>query len=348
MKNKFYQNAKKAILLGLNAIILSGCYHHPKSTETNDSKTVLVTATPDSFTQLKVVQQLLTKQFTNPEHKQQYLFDQNRLNATQLSELKYSLAFFDLFLKKEAINNNFEFLVTRQNAADFIHHTITKNWFWYLKNIHLMLFAYNPFYRDKKTVRTGRSNPKHDEQLFNDASTHNANLMRRLANNQIVDSFVFDVPWLTQDIYQTKQVSYLVYPDHWYMRMYWLQKADQTYDVMVWPDLYQLVGSADFNIDDPQTVKTFWSDFETRFFMQRMQFADDYFDYLQGWENDLDQSRLTQLQTQAYTRYNDTNFYANIFDGYFYDVNMQVINDINQTTLKVMRYSLKGNYVDAN
>ncbi|VEU76314.1 aromatic motif membrane protein [Mycoplasmopsis columboralis] len=125
---------KKWLLLSSSIIpfVLVSCTQTPKKdTPTNENTNVLDALNSYLFTNDKTTQK-------------QYYLEQNAISKNLFLELNYALYWFPLYYISSQ-NRNDSFANLTLSSKKIIENALTKNWYWFLKNITRFEFVLNPY-----------------------------------------------------------------------------------------------------------------------------------------------------------------------------------------------------------
>ncbi|MDQ0513938.1 aromatic cluster surface protein [Mycoplasmoides fastidiosum] len=324
----------------------------------------------------------LLDQFLNSaQAKEEYLFQQNNINFTQLWNLKYSLVWYNPILSWSRHNDNLSF--TRFETGKSIFENLTINWWWYLFNINHLNFSFNPY-------GSGFANYPEEKNDFLDLKKFFASTSFRLSTNKIQQIYKVDLITLREDLYKTKSVFYLQYQNNYFVKIYRLVDSSGVIRFIVWPDLYYL--------NNPEDPQTFWKEFEQKVQQLRMKKINNYISETDIDEELADEYQMSQLiniklqssqftknlfqiyrqqniqqvpvpntsttditqdpdyqqkrlqkqqevETRAYRRFNDNGLYDEALEGSFYDYFADAVRQVNNEKKNhVLRYTLRSVY----
>ncbi|TPE57572.1 hypothetical protein FJO69_01410 [[Mycoplasma] falconis] len=174
------------------------------------------------FQNNKNIQNLLNL-FEKDKNKQDQLVNnQNNFPDAMFKELSYAMEFFPPFLIQNSdLWNDFQRII--QKSKGVVVETLTKNWYWYLKNIEKFVFTYNPY-------GDNYGGELFDENRFWNVKKILNGFSLKLNSNVIQD--IVKLPWYNEKLneYKTldeREVYYLIIDTNKAVGLYtWKQNGE--------------------------------------------------------------------------------------------------------------------------
>lgn len=277
------------------------------------------------FEQTKIVKLLNEYLGKNKKTINDYVSYQNNIPEGYIEQLKYALIWFIPLMTID--NHKDSNWGKREALSNFVFNTLSKNWYWYLLNINKMFYAYNPYGKFIQSY-------DNEENDFKTIKTKFQKLTINIKNYLIQKIIVINLQKHQEDIYKEKYVYYLQYDSNKYIKIYKLINENNTFDFVIWPDLY--------HIKTNKKIELFLKEFENKFVEKKIETINENLEYNKKENTDgNEENNHVSIQNKFL---NDQNNFKNLFKGNYYDILIKSINEINKTNDKIYRFTLRSVY----
>ncbi|MBW0598807.1 hypothetical protein MALH07_00178 [Mycoplasma anatis] len=179
----------------------------------------------------KFAKELINSQFPDETQKKDFIYNQSKIIANKKQELKSALVWFSP-LRVSLVNSQSDYKNLIETSKKILENNINKNWLWILDNIKSFEFVFNPYgskFDDQGT--------DYFKNVLENVEQFNPSLKISINNNQIQDVLTINVNNDKEDLFQNKQIHFLIYDNNKAIKVVTYTQNNQNYLKLI-PDLF--------------------------------------------------------------------------------------------------------------